>query len=251
MANYASSFLSGAATGATAGAAAGGVGSIVGGVLGGIAGLFGASEEAESEAEKQKILEQVKSEYNLTQDEVNSLLEAYYSDPDSFLGTEADVQAYREAIANYNPDDYVADFEDFSYDKTVDDFVNPYYDQIISETGKSVEQTAAGAGVGRGTGAANAIAKAQAEKSDSLYQTALNQYNTDRAQSYSEWSGNITAMQNKLNALKAAADTSLTLKGNLAQNYTDAQQQKYSDLIAAKQNQAEGNLKLAEMGLSI
>jgi hypothetical protein len=237
--------------GAGAGAAAGPWGALAGGALGLIGGIFSAYGEEEDEGRKKQLLAEAQEKFNLTQDQVDDLLEQYYENPDNFLGTPEDVQAYREYVQNYNPGDYVADYEKCDYDKSVDDFVNPYYDKIISDTSKRIQNSAAGAGVGRGTGAANAIAQGVAEKENELYQTALNQYNTDRAQTYSEWSGNIDKMQQRLNALREATETQGNNLGNLARNYTDAQQNKFSDQIGAMQNRSNGNLQLASMGLMI
>jgi coenzyme F420-reducing hydrogenase alpha subunit len=243
--------------GAGAGAAAGPWGALAGGALGLIGGIFSAYGEEEDEERKEELLEEAQQKFNLTQDQVDDLLEQYYQNPDNFLGTPEDVQAYQKFVREYKPNDYVYEFKPFQYvdengkEKTVDDFVNPYYDKIISDTSKRIQNSAAGAGVGRGTGAANAIAQGVAEKENELYQTALNQYNTDRAQTYAEWSGNIDKMQQRLNALRAATETQGNNLGNLAQSYTDAQQNKFSDQIGAMQNRSNGNLQLASMGLMI
>ena len=184
-------------------------------------------------------------------------MQAYYSDPESFLGTQEDIAAYKKAIQDYKPEDYVYSFDKFSFadkngrEKTVEDYVTPYYDQIIQDTTDRVQHSAAGGGVGRGTGAANAIATAAAEKNDELYKTALQQYNTDRAQSYTEWAGNIDKMQSRLNQLKAAKDTQLNNLGTLANDYTTNRRQQYEDEIAAKQARSSGNLQLHSMGLTI
>lgn len=251
MANYASSALQGASMGAAAGAGAGPWGALAGGALGLIGGIFSAYGEEEDEERKEKLLLQAQEQFNLTQDQVENLLDAYYNNPDNFLGTPEDVQAYRDFVTSYKPEDYVADYKDFDYGKTVDDFVNPYYDKIISDTSRRIQNSAAGAGVGRGTGAANAIAQGVAEKENELFQTALNQYNADRAQSYTEWSGNIDKMQQRLNALRAATETQGNNLGNLAGDYTQQMQNQYSDRIGALQNRNNGNLQLASMHLMI
>jgi hypothetical protein len=237
--------------GALAGSSVGPWGAIVGGGLGALAGAFGAYEAEQDAKRKKQILRQAMAQFNLTQDEVDSLLAEYYNNPDNFLGTQEDVDAYRKSIAEYDPSNFVGDYEAFDYGKSVDDFVNPYYDKIISDTSKQISHSAAGAGVGRGTGAANAIAKGVAEKEDQLYNTALNAYNTDRSQSYTEWAGNIDKMQARLNALKSATDTKLNMQGNLANDYTAQRQNAMADEIAAKQNRNNGNLQLASMGLMI
>jgi hypothetical protein len=222
------------------------------------------ADAEEDRKKKQEILEDAATRFNLDMDEVESLMSEYYSNPDAFLGTQEDVQAYRNAVKSYNPSDYIYGYDaengtfdeskyDFgkSYDKTIDDFINPYYDKIIADTTAGVQHSAAGAGLGRGTGAAQAIATAQAQKEDELFKTALQQYNTDRAQSYTEWSGNLQRMQDRLNQLKSAQDTKLQMQNNLASDYTNQMQNKYSDLVAQKQNRSNGNLSLASMGLMI
>lgn len=260
MANYGSSIISGAGTGAAAGAAAGPWGALIGGAAGALAGLFSAFEQSQDEEDKRKILDKAKREYNLTQDQVEQLMAEYYDNPENFLGTQEDVQAYRDAIGNYNPMQFVYGYDEktgklkdmsFDYGKSVDDFVNPYYDKIIADTSKRISHSAAGAGVGRGTGAANAIATGVAQKENELYNTALNQYNTDRSQSYTEWAGNIDKMQQRLNQLKAATDTKLNLQGNLATDYMNTQKERVQDEIAQKQNRSSGNLNLANMNLMI
>lgn len=251
MANYGSGFVSGAGAGAMAGSSLGPYGALAGGLLGGIAGLFGAYEQEQDEKKKQAILDQAKEQFNLTQDEVELLMRDYYENPGNFLGTQEDVDAYRKAIAEYDPEKFVGDFDEFDYGKSVDDFVNPYYDKIIGDTTKQIQHSAAGAGVGRGTGAANAIATGVAQKENELYNTALNQYNTDRSQSYTEWAGNIDKMQQRLNQLKSATDTKLNLQGNLAGDFLNTQKERVQDEIAQKQNRSSGNLNLANMGLMI
>lgn len=251
MANYASSALAGAGTGAAAGSVAGPWGALIGAGVGTLAGLFSAYEQEQDTARKKEILDEIKMKFNMDQKEIENLMAQYYDNPENFLGTEQDVKDYRAALAEYSPEDFVYDFKDFDYDKSVDDFVNPYYDKIIDATSKKVAHSAAGAGVGRGTGAANAIAEAVAQKDDELYKTALQQYNTNRQQSYNEWAGNIQAMQNKLNQLRAATDTKMNNLGGLAQDYTNTQKQRISDELAAAQNKAAGNMQLATSELML
>lgn len=260
MANYGSGFVSGAGAGAMAGSDLGPYGALAGGILGGLAGLFGAYEQEQDAKKKQEILDYAKEQYNLSQDKVEELMRKYYEEPSNFLGTKEDVKAYRDAIGSYDPMQFVYGYDpatkklgdiSFEYKNTVDDFVNPYYDKIIGDTTKQIQHSAAGAGVGRGTGAANAIATGVAQKENELYNTALNQYNTDRSQSYTEWAGNIDKMQQRLNQLKAATDTKLNLQGNLAGDYLNTQKERVQDEIAQKQQRTAGDLQLANMGLMI
>lgn len=252
MASWGSNIIGGAGTGAAIGSGAGPWGALAGGVLGGLAGVFTSWNEEKNAKRKQEILDDAMKQFNLSQDEIDELMYAYYTNPDNFLGTREDVDAYKQAIEDYDPNQFVYDdFTPFEYDKDIDDFINPYYDQIIDSTTNKIQHSAAGAGIGRGTGAANAIAQGVAQKENELFNTALQQYNTDRSQKYSEWSGNVDKMQQRLNALKSATDTQLSLKGNLSQDYINQQQQKFQDQIAAKQGRSGGNLQLSNLSLMI
>lgn len=249
MASYGSNIISGAGTGAAIGSAAGPVGALIGGGVGALAGVFSAWEQSEDEEERRKILEKAKQQFGIDQAQIEQLMNAYYSDPENFLSTREDVDAYKKALSEYSPENFVADVTSFDYNKDVDDFLNPYMDRVIDDTTKRISHSAAGAGVGRGTGAANAIATGVAQKENELYNTALNAYNADRSQAYTEWAGNIDKMQARLNALKSATDTKLNAQGNLANDFAQQKQNEISDKIAAKQAASQGNLQLASLAL--
>ena len=144
-----------------------------------------------------------------------------YYDTRGSLGTKSDVAAYRDAIAGYDPNSYVANIGKFSdeYKKTKEDFLNPYYSRIIGDTAETLQHTAAGAGLGRGTGAALNIAKGVAEKSDELYNTAMSEYRDDRQFSYQQYQDAIANNQNRLNALRDSVQYKLGLQGSLASDY--------------------------------
>ena len=180
----------------------------------------------------------------ITEDEYNALagqIQKYYEDRGS-LGTKDNVKEYKAAIEGYNPEDYVYDFEKEvgtfgdNYTKTKEDFLNPYYNKIMSDTADQVQHSAAGAGIGRGTGAALNIAKATTEKSDELYKTALQEYNQDRSQAYKEYADAITRNQNRLNALREGNQYKMGLEGDLAKDYYNTQDQSMSDLLKVQQD---------------
>ena len=171
------------------------------------------------------------SQYEDTIKDIND-----YYDSRIGLGTKEDVNKFKSSIDGYNPEDYVYDFGDFKYDKTKEDFLNPYYNQIISDVAQKAQGSAAGAGMGRSTFAAQNIARAVAQKEDELYKTALNEYNTDRSQAYKEYSEAITRNQERLNALRAGDQYKMGLEGDLAKDYIDVQDQRQSDLMKANQD---------------
>lgn len=195
------------------------------------------AQEEERKA-RERAAKELKAAGQLTDDEYRKVLsniDSYYQNRGS-LGSEADVNAYKQAIANYNPEDYAAEVGEFGYDKTKEDFLNPYYGAIISDTADQIQHTAAGAGLGRGTGAALNIAKGTAEKSDELYRTAMQEMNQDRSFAYQKFQDAIQNNQNRLNAINQATMNKMNLQGNLAQDYFNTMDQAQADKIAANQD---------------
>ena len=218
-----------------AGAAAGLAGQLGGAAISGYYSDKASEREANARKDAANQLRQqgaiTDAQYNQLIDQINQ----YYNTRGS-LGTRQDVNAYKQAIAGYNPEDYAADVSEFNYGKTVEDFTNPYYAQIIGQTRDQLQHTAAGAGLGRGTGAALNIAQGVASKSDELYNTALNQYNQDRSFEYQKYQDAIRNNQNRLNALNSANQYKIGLQGNLASNYYDTQDARMSDIMQAQQD---------------
>jgi hypothetical protein len=169
--------------------------------------------------------------------QISDAIKNYYANNSTSKNTSyEDVDAYYDAIRNYDPNDYVYDFDEFDYDKTVDDFYNPNKDKIIDATAKTTQQTASGSGIGRGTGAATAIATDVADKNEALYNDALTQYNTDKASEYQEYSDYIDKNQNKLNALSQATNTQITNLGTVANAVSENEQNEFEDTLGAQQN---------------
>lgn len=198
------------------------IGEAIGNAIGSLASAginaYNAYKQREAQRQARNKLEQQQEKARNTYAGMLADTEDYYERRGS-VGSEADAQTYADLIRSYNPEDYVADFDEYTYGKSVEDFLNPYYDKIIGETAKATQHTAAGAGLGRGTGAALNIASDVAKKEDELYKTALQEYNTDRAQDYKEYADYITNTQNKLNALQKARSQQLAQYGDLAQDY--------------------------------
>ena len=177
-------------------------------------------------------------------------IDNYYAQRGS-LGSKEDVDKYKSEIEGYNPEDYVYNFGDFNYDKTKEDFLNPYYANIIGDTANTIQHTAAGAGLGRGTGAALNIAKGTAEKSDELYKTAMEEYNTDRRFEYQKYSDAIKNNQARLDALRAGQQYKIGLEGDLAQDYYNTMDTAMGDKLKAQQDRltAQQNYANAISGL--
>lgn len=238
MANYAGNAIQGAGTGAAAGAAFGPWGALAGGAVGLAAGLFSAYEQEKDERKRQKILEQAAQQLNTSTAQLKEAVNQWYKDNPS-MGSQADVNKYTELVADYDPNEFVYDAEDFDNNYDVNDYYTPNREALIEKTGDAVQARAAGAGIGRGTGAANQIATAVADKNEDLYRDALAAMNQDRQFAYNLWNAKIQQGQNRLNQLKSAKDTQLSLYGGLAedfQNWNKSQLQSMIDLDQQKMN---------------
>jgi len=206
-----------------------------------------ADREARKDARKQ--LSQDKTQ---TTNEYNQLLRDIddYYDRRGGLGTKQDVDNYRAAIAGYNPNSFVYDLNDpnnqFNYNKSVNDFINPLRDKIVQNEIEGVQHSAAGAGLGRGSGAAQAIAEAVANKDEELYRLAQQDYRDDRDFAYRKYNDFTTAMQNNLDRLRAATDTKMTMQGNLANDYYSVMDSAQSDRLKARQDKLAADMTYAQ-----
>lgn len=193
--------------------------------------------QAELNAKKEAAAQMLQSGA-ITQNEYNQLrgqIESYYAQRGS-LGSAQDVNAYKKAIADYNPEAYAASDPGFDYYKTKEDFLNPYYSRIIGDTASQIQHSAAGAGLGRGTGAALNIAKGTAEKSDELYRTAMQDYTQDRQFAYQQYIDRINNNQARLNALNQSTQYKMGLQGSLASDYYNTMDARQSDIMKAQQD---------------
>lgn len=208
-------------------------------LLGGMISANAQSKAAEQERKaRQAAANELRNQGQITTQQYQALINEinnYYATRPT-IGQQGDLENYRQAIYDYDPNKFVADTKPFSYDKTKEDFLNPYYAAIIGDTANQIQHSAAGAGLGRGTGAALNIAKGTAEKSDELYRTALGEYNQDRNFAYQQYADAIRNNQNRLNALRSATESRINMQGNLANDYVGAQDSRMSDLLKAQQD---------------
>ena len=113
-----------------AGAAASVAGTIGGSIIQGHYADKAAQREVEA---RKEAAQQLRAQGQITDAEYGKLINEinqYYNTRGS-LGTRSDVNDYRSAIQNYNPEDYVAEDPGFNFGKTKEDYINPYYAQII------------------------------------------------------------------------------------------------------------------------
>ena len=216
--------------------------------------MFSAYEQEQDEKKKQQILERAAQQLNTTTSQLKEAVTQWYKDNPS-IGSQADIDKYRKLIGDYNPYEFVYGEDtdgdgiadsvgEFDYDKSVEDFYAPNRQAIIDKTADAVQHTAAGAGIGRGTGAANMIATNVADKNEELYRDALNAMNQDRQFAYNLWNSKANMGMQRLNQLKSAKDTQLSLYGNLAEDYQNFQQSKLQTMMDLDKQKMSNDLTL-------
>jgi len=233
--------------GAAAGLSVGGPwAALAGGAIGLATALFGEYEAAQNEEAKERILEKAANQLNTSTQILRDNLTAWYKDPNNAsIGRAEDAATYRSLVDKYDPNEFVYDFEDFDNDKyDVNDYYATNRQAIIDKTSDALQHTAAGAGIGRGTGAANQIATGVANKNEALYKDALAAMDQDRQFAYSLWNSKIQNGQNRLNQLKSATDTQLSMYGTLAQDYQNYQAQKLQQQLDLEAQNAQNKLQL-------
>ena len=209
-----------------------------------IGNQLNSAAEQEQKQQGRAYLQGAQSSANSAYNNIINGLDAYYKQRGS-LGTAQDATSYKQAIEGYNPDSFVytpGEFNAADYGVgSREDYINPYYDQIIGDTAAQVQHSAAGAGIGRGSGAAQAIATEVAQKNNELWKEANQEYKDERNFAYNQYSDYIQNMQNALNAKRAATDTKLTMQGNLANDYYNVMDSAQSDRLKALQDQIATN----------
>lgn len=151
-------------------------------------------------------------------------------------------EEYRQMIQNYDPNSFVYDFGSFEdeggFNKTVEDYMDPYTEQIIQQAGKNVLHQYGKSGMGDSGFEQLAAFRTEAEKLDELRKSAREEYKQDRDFAYKEYSDYISNMQNKYNQMANLTSNKIKLL-NGAIGHDEQQESDYmSDLLAVQTNQA-------------
>lgn len=201
--------------------------------------LMSSSKEAESREEGRRYLTSMQGATDSKYADILNNIQNYYGNRLGAFGNASDVANYRGLVDAYDPNQMYYTPGEFDATKevgSVNDYINPYYQQIIGDTAEQVQHTAAGAGVGRGSGAAYQIAKEVAEKNRELYNDAYGRYKDARDFAYGKYNDYIQNMQNALAQRRAAMDSKISLTGNLANDYVSTMDAQMSDMLKAKQD---------------
>lgn len=214
-----------------------------------VSNIMNSNADREARKDARKLLSQDKTQTASEYTQMLRDIDDYYNRRGG-LGTKQDVDNYRDAIAGYDPNSFVYDLNDpnnqFNYNKSVNDFINPLRDKIVQNEIEGVQHSAAGAGLGRGSGAAQAIAESVANKDEELYRLAQQDYRDDRDFAYRKYNDFTTAMQNNLDRLRAATDTKMTMQGNLANDYYSVMDSAQSDRLKARQDKLAADMTYSQ-----
>lgn len=201
--------------------------------------LIASHNDAESRENGRRYLTSMQGATDTKYADILNDIGRYYDKRLGAFGNANDVANYRGLVESYDPTQMYYTPGEFDTEKavgSVNDYINPYYQQIIGDTAEQVQHTAAGAGVGRGSGAAYQIAKEVAEKNRELYNDAYGRYKDARDFEYSKYNDYIQNMQNALAQRRAAMDSKISLTGNLANDYVSTMDAQMSDMLKAKQD---------------
>lgn len=201
--------------------------------------MLASSNESESREAGRRYLTSMQGNTDSKYADIINDIQNYYGNRLGAFGTADDVAKYRGLVDAYDPNQMYYTPGEFDTEKavgSVNDYINPYYQQIIGDTAEQVQHTAAGAGVGRGSGAAYQIAKEVAEKNRELYNDAYGRYKDARDFAYGKYNDYIQNMQNALAQRRAAMDSKISLTGNLANDYVSTMDAQMGDMLKAKQD---------------
>lgn len=219
------------------------VGEIVGGFVNGAVNFINAQEQRDLERRMQEqkqravqnALAQSNTEYQRMMDYLNN-----YNDSRMRLADDNMVQQYKDLISNYQPEVY--DFDKFSYDKSVDDFMNPMADKIANLAGLETQASQAGQGAAGGTGAMAGMGYSRWKAAEDLYKDAQAQMNADRSLAYQEYGDYIDRMQNKLNTISQGQLNKANLLGGAITNEQQQQSDYMADLLGIMGDKASTNV---------
>lgn len=179
-------------------------------------------------------------EAKLTYEDIERQLDDFYKGQPKYTTPEMR-QEYQDMISGFDPSKFVLgeDAYNFGYDKTVNDFMTPYMDDIISSAMNKVQRSAAGAGLGRSAGTAQEMLDVGAETKNDLYRTAMNDYNNDRDFNYRQFSDYINNMQNRMNTLSNLTGQKISMLGGALQHDEQNASDYMSDLLSIAQDKAK------------
>ena len=198
-----------------------------------------ADEKRQREA-KQRAVQNAIAQGNVTFDQIQGILNDYNSGRIRLADNDT-VNELRTLMKDYQPQTY--DFDKFSYDKTVDDYIDPNAQKIAELAGLETQASQAGQGAAGGTGAMAGMGYNRWKAAEQLYKDATQQYNQDRSQAYQEYGDYIDRMQKKLDTISQGQLQKINMLSGAVQNEQTAQSDFISDLIGVLGDKAQMNIQ--------
>lgn len=222
-------------------------GEIVGGLAGGMfdtAMNYIQSEKNRKEAkraaqEKARRIAEAGQEADVTYNDIMDMLEDFRAGQYEWA-TPEQKEMYQSLVTSYEPQTY--DFDKFSYDKTVEDFLNPEAEKIAELAGLKKQAELAGMGAAKGSGADAVMGYSKWEAAEKLYEDAQNALQQDRGQAYQEYGDYIDRMQKKLDTINQGTLNKISLLGGNIGKSEEAQSDYIADLISVMGDRAASKI---------
>lgn len=177
-----------------------------------------------------KAVDEGKSEY----DNIISLIDEYRNNQTQLASPDI-YKKYLEAITS---EKNVYDFDEFNFDKDVNDYVSPYLDEIVARAGRNVMHQYGKSGMGDSGFEQMAAFRSEAEKMDDLLKSAKDEYRADRDFAYKEYSDYITNMQNKYKDMATNKTNQINLLSGAISHDENQESDYMADLLAAMTSRA-------------
>lgn len=200
-------------------------------------------EKRQREA-KHRAVQSAIAQGNVTFDQMQNLVNNYNQNRIR-LADDNTVNDLKSLMSNYQPQVY--DFDKFSYDKSVEDFMNPMADKIANLAGLETQASQAGQGMAGGTGAMAGMGYNRWKAAEQLYKDAQQQYNTERSQAYQEYGDYIDRMQKKLDTISQGQLNKINLLSGAVKNEQEAQSDYISDLLGIMGDRTSTNIQGSAM----
>lgn len=223
------------------------VGEIIGGIAGGMfdtAMNYIQSEKNRKEAkraaqEKARRITEAGQAADVTYNDIIDILEDYKAGQYEWA-TPEQKEMYQSLVTSYEPQTY--DFDKFSYDKSVEDFLNPEAEKIAELAGLKKQAELAGMGAAKGSGADAVMGYSKWEAAEKLYEDAQRALQEDRGQTYQEYGDYIDRMQKKLDTINQGTLNKINLLGGNISRAEEAESDFMADLIAVMGDRAASKI---------
>lgn len=191
---------------------------------------------------KRRAVQNAAAQANVTFDQMQDILNSYNQGRIKLADDDL-VHQYKDLMTSYEPQVY--DFDKFSYNKTVDDFMNPEAEKIAQLAGLETQAQMAGQGNAKGSGGLANMGYSRWKAAEDLYKDAQQQYNDDRSQAYKEYGDYITNMQKKLNTISQGQLQKIQMLGGAVTNEQQQQADYISDLLGIMGDKTSTNINAA------